>query len=58
MRLALWLEVALLVLCAGCRAGGAARSARLPEPHDLATWLATAVFVLGLWWIALKILRG
>ena len=57
MTRAMWLESAALLLLAGCR-GGAARAARLPEPQDLAQWLAIAVVVLGLWWIALKILRG
>ena len=58
MRRLAWLQVALLVVVAGCRGGAAARAAQLPQPQDLAQWLATAVIVLGLWWIALKILRG
>jgi hypothetical protein len=57
VRRLIWLESALLVALAGCR-GGAARAAQLPQPQDLAQWLAIAVVVLGLWWIALKILRG
>jgi hypothetical protein len=37
---------------------GAARAAQLPQPTNMAQWLAIAVVVIGLWWIALKILRG
>ncbi|HEX8967714.1 MAG TPA: hypothetical protein VF937_07540 [Chloroflexota bacterium] len=55
----LWLlTVAALLLLAGCRGGAAGRAAALPQPTDLAQWLAIAVFVLGLWWIALKIFKG
>jgi len=54
---ALWLAAALL-LATACRGGAAARAAPLPQPQDLAQWIAIAVFVLGIWWIALKILRG
>jgi hypothetical protein len=46
-----------VLLLAGCR-GGAARAAPLPMPTDLAQWLAIAVFVIGIWWVALKIIRG
>jgi hypothetical protein len=50
--------VALIaVVLAGCRAGSA-RAAQLPQPTSVAQWVAIAVFVLGLWWLALKILRG
>ena len=54
-----WLAaVAVLVaLLAGCR-GAAGRAAALPQPTDFAQWLAIAVFVIGIWWVALKILRG
>jgi hypothetical protein len=55
----LWLAAILLVLVGeACRGGAAARAAALPQPQDLGQWLAIAVFVLGVWWIALKILRG
>jgi hypothetical protein len=47
----------LLLLGAGCR-GGAGRAAPLPMPTDVAQWLALAVFVFGLWWVAMKITRG
>lgn len=47
-----------LLMLAGCRGGAAGRAAALPQPTDFAQWLAIAVFVLGIWWIALKILRG
>jgi len=49
--------MSVLVL-AGCRGGAAGRAAALPQPTDFAQWLAIAVFVLGIWWVALKILRG
>jgi hypothetical protein len=58
VRRALWFEVVLLLTAAGCRGGAAGRAAALPQPQDLAQWVAIAVFVLGIWWIALKILRG
>lgn len=51
------LELGLLVSMA-CRAGAAARGAPLPQPTSIAQWVAIAVFVLGLWWLVLKILRG
>ena len=52
------LAVALCVLLlAGCR-GGAGRAAALPQPTDLGQWLAIGLFVIGLWWIAMKITRG
>jgi hypothetical protein len=53
---ALWFEAALLLALAGCRGGAAGRAAALPQPQDFAQWLAIAVFVLGLWWLAIKIL--
>jgi hypothetical protein len=55
-----WLatELGLVLLTAGCRGGAAARAAALPHPTDLAQWVAIAVFVIGIWWVALKILRG
>ena len=54
-----WLATLSVLLIAGCRgAGVAARAAPLPHPDSLGGWLALAVFVFGLWWIALKILRG
>ena len=55
----LWPIVSALLLVTGCMGRGAAgRAAALPQPTDFATWLAIAVFVIGLWWVALKILRG
>jgi len=38
--------------------GVAGRAAALPQPTDFAQWAAIAVFVIGIWWAALKILRG
>ena len=49
---------AVMLLLAGCMRGGAARAAQLPQPTSIAQWLAIAVIVIGLWWLALKILRG
>jgi hypothetical protein len=55
----LWLLVSSLALVCGCMGRGAAgRAAALPQPTDFAQWLAIAVFVIGIWWVALKILRG
>jgi hypothetical protein len=49
----------LLLFLSGCMGGGAAgRAAALPQPTDFAQWLAIAVFVIGIWWVAMKILRG
>jgi hypothetical protein len=48
----------LVLMAAACRGGAAARAAPLPQPTNLAQWLAIAVFVIGIWWILLKILRG
>ncbi len=48
-----------LLFTSACMGRGAAgRAAALPQPTDLGTWLAIAVFVIGIWWAALKILRG
>ena len=52
----LWLIAVSLVLLAGCRGGAAGRAAALPQPTDMAQWLAIAVFVIGIWWLAFKIL--
>jgi hypothetical protein len=46
-----------MVCVSGCR-GAAGRAAALPQPTDFAQWLAIAVFVIGIWWVAVKILRG
>lgn len=55
----LWvLASACALLASGCMRAGAARAAQLPQPTNFAQWLAIAVVVIGLWWIALKILRG
>ena len=55
----IWLLVSTLLLASGCMGRGAAgRAAALPQPTDLAQWLAIAVFVIGIWWAAVKILRG
>ena len=56
----LWLAslAALMLTLAGCRGGAAGRAAALPQPTDMAQWLAIAVFVIGIWWIAMKILKG
>jgi hypothetical protein len=52
----LWFAALSLVLVAGCRGGAAGRAAALPQPTDMAQWLAIAVFVVGLWWLAFKIM--
>lgn len=52
----LWLSVVTMLLVVGCRGGAAARAAPLPQPTDLAQWLAIAVFVIGIWWVAFKML--
>jgi hypothetical protein len=57
MKAWLWLSAFALLSLSGC-ARGAARAAQLPQPTNIAQWLAIAVVVLGLWWIGLKILRG
>jgi hypothetical protein len=49
----------VLLLVSGCMGRGAAgRAAALPQPTDFAQWLAIAVFVIGIWWVAMKILKG
>jgi len=56
-----WPIAAALLLVSGCMGvgrGAAGRAAALPQPTDFATWLAIAVFVIGIWWVAVKILRG
>ncbi|HYW89220.1 MAG TPA: hypothetical protein VFB50_15725 [Chloroflexota bacterium] len=54
-----WLLAGSLLLVTGCMGRGAAgRAAALPQPTDFAQWLAIAVFVIGIWWVAMKILRG
>ena len=59
MRLLRALPVLFFLLVAeGCRGGAAARAAPLPQPTNIAQWLAIAVFVIGVWWVVLKILRG
>ena len=59
LRWAVLVCAALLALMASaCRCGAAGRAAPLPEPTDLGQWLAIAVFVLGIWWVAMKILKG
>jgi type IV secretory pathway protease TraF len=53
------LACTVLVFLSGCIGRGVAgRAAALPQPTNLAQWLATAVFVIGLWWIVFKIIRG
>ncbi len=51
----LWIVAVSLVLLAGCRGGAAGRAAALPQPQSLGQWLAIAVFVIGIWWLAMKI---
>jgi len=50
--------IAVMLLTMACRGGAAGRAAPLPHPTDLAGWLALAVCIIGLWWLAFKILRG
>ena len=54
----LWFGPVALLFLAACRGGAAGRAAALPQPTDFAQWLAIAVFVIGLWWLAMKITRG
>ncbi len=55
----LWLLATALLFVSGCMGRGAAgRAAALPQPTDMAQWLAIAVFVIGIWWAAVKILKG
>jgi hypothetical protein len=53
-----WLAAVSGLVLAGCRGGAAARPAPLPQPQNMAQWLAIAVFVIGIWWLAAKITRG
>jgi hypothetical protein len=54
-----WLLAISALLVSGCMGRGAAgRAAALPQPTDFAQWLAIGVFVIGIWWVAMKILRG
>jgi len=50
--------IAVMLLTMACRGGAAGRAAPLPHPTDLAGRLALAVCIIGLWWLAFKILRG
>jgi hypothetical protein len=54
----LWLTTLFLVFLVGCRGGAAGRAAALPQPQNTAQWIAIAVFVIGIWWLASKIMRG
>jgi hypothetical protein len=49
------LLITLLVLTTACRAG---RAPPMPQPTNFAQFLAIVVFVVGGWWLLLKILRG
>jgi len=51
-----WLAILSMLLLVACRGGAAARAAPLPQPQNLGQWLAIAVFVIGIWWVALKIM--
>jgi hypothetical protein len=53
-----WLAGAAVVLLTSACRGAGGRAAPLPMPQDFAQWLAIAVFVIGLWWAAMKITRG
>ena len=55
---ALWVATLSMLLLVGCRGGAAARAAALPQPQNMAQWIAIAVFVIGIWWLASKIMRG
>jgi hypothetical protein len=50
------LLVGLLVVATACR--GAGRAPPMPQPTNLAQFLAIVVFVIGGWWLLLKLLRG
>jgi hypothetical protein len=51
-----WLLMVSALLLVACRGSGAAgRAAALPQPQNMAQWLAIAVFVIGIWWVAMKI---
>jgi hypothetical protein len=57
MGVRLWAAASLtILLLTGCMRAGAARAAQLPQPTNIAQWLAIAVIVIGLWWVALKII--
>jgi len=59
VRSRLWFLACSLLLVSGCMGRGAVgRAAALPQPTDFAQWAAIAVFVIGIWWAAVKILRG
>ena len=51
-----WLALLPVLVLVACRGGAAARAAPLPQPQNLGQWLAIAVFVIGIWWVALKIM--
>ncbi len=52
-----WIAAVSALLLVACRGGGAAgRAAALPQPQNLGQWLAIAVFVIGIWWVAMKIM--
>ena len=54
-----WIPLLVLAVSTACmRGGAAARAAPLPQPENLAQWAAIAVFVIGIWWLLLKIVRG
>ena len=51
-----WLAMVSVLLLTACRGGAAARAAQLPQPQNLGQWLAIAVFVIGIWWVAMKLM--
>jgi hypothetical protein len=53
-----WLSAFGLLFLVACRGGAAGRAASLPHPTDIGGWVALAVFILGGWWLLLKLLRG
>jgi hypothetical protein len=50
-----WLLIVSALFLVACRGGAAGRAAALPQPQNLGQWLAIAVFVIGIWWVAMKI---
>jgi hypothetical protein len=52
----LWFAALAALLLVACRGGAAGRAAALPQPQNLGQWLAIAVFVIGIWWVAMKIM--
>ncbi|HLZ31337.1 MAG TPA: hypothetical protein VKV73_28810 [Chloroflexota bacterium] len=50
-----WLATMSVLLLVACRGAAAGRAAALPQPQNLGQWLAIAVFVIGIWWVAMKI---